>query len=270
MFSSKIRALVQRQWAGLIALFLVLSGGSAYALDGSNTVFSDDIVNGEVKNPDVASNAIGSGKIIDGTIQSADIGANSVREPNIAGNAVTSRQIAGGAVHSVDVRDDNAPNGGLNAPDLNPNSVGTSEVGDGSLTGIDVQNGSIGVADLAPPAYGARASGLVAGGQLTRSENVASVSHPNVGIYCIALELASGINPNTAVLLVGRDSATFPSDQDFSLVQWRSSGVDCPAGRLEVDTFVYNGDDIDDDDGGGNTQGDVLFASDQDFTFVIP
>jgi hypothetical protein len=31
---------------GYLALFLVLTGGTAYALDGSNTVFSDDIVNG--------------------------------------------------------------------------------------------------------------------------------------------------------------------------------------------------------------------------------
>jgi hypothetical protein len=150
-------------------------------------------------------------------------------------------------------------------------AVTSAKVADGSLTGIDVQNGSIAIADLAPAAYGARASGLVGGsGQLTRSENVASVSHPDTGIYCIALELASGINPSTAVLLVGRDTATFPTDQDFSLAQWRSSGANCPAGRLEVDTFVYNGDDIDDDDGGGNTQGDVLFASNQDFTFVVP
>jgi hypothetical protein len=29
-----------------IAVFLVLSGGTAVALNGSNTVFSDDIVNG--------------------------------------------------------------------------------------------------------------------------------------------------------------------------------------------------------------------------------
>ena len=32
-----------------IAVFLVLSGGTAVALSGSNTVFSDDIVNNEVK-----------------------------------------------------------------------------------------------------------------------------------------------------------------------------------------------------------------------------
>jgi hypothetical protein len=36
-----------------IALFLVFGGGTAVALNGSNTVFSDDIVNGQVQTPDL-------------------------------------------------------------------------------------------------------------------------------------------------------------------------------------------------------------------------
>jgi hypothetical protein len=51
--ASKLFAHLRRQWMGALALFLVLSGGSAYALAGHNTVFSDDIVNGQVKGRDV-------------------------------------------------------------------------------------------------------------------------------------------------------------------------------------------------------------------------
>ena len=40
--------------ASAIALFVALSGGTAVALSGSNTVFSDDIVDGQVKSPDLA------------------------------------------------------------------------------------------------------------------------------------------------------------------------------------------------------------------------
>ena len=40
--------------ASAIALFVAVSGGTAFALSGSNTVFSDDIVNGQVKEPDLA------------------------------------------------------------------------------------------------------------------------------------------------------------------------------------------------------------------------
>lgn len=77
-----------------LCLFLVLGGGTAVALNGSNTVFSDDIVDGAVKTQDIND-------------------TNGVR--------------------SADVRDDTLENGGLQAADLRPDSVGTSEVIDGSL-----------------------------------------------------------------------------------------------------------------------------------------
>ena len=46
-----------------ICLVLVLSGGTAYALDGKNTVFTDDIVNGEVHSADIG----------DGQVRSIDV-----------------------------------------------------------------------------------------------------------------------------------------------------------------------------------------------------
>jgi hypothetical protein len=51
-----------------IALILILSGGTAYALDGKNTVFTDDIVNGEVKSADIG----------DGQVRSIDVANNSL------------------------------------------------------------------------------------------------------------------------------------------------------------------------------------------------
>ena len=66
----------------LIALFVALSG-TAVALDGSNTVFSDDIVNGEVR--------------------SADLAANAVDTPDLATGAVTAPKLAAGSVNSATV-----------------------------------------------------------------------------------------------------------------------------------------------------------------------
>jgi hypothetical protein len=37
-----------------VVLLVIMSGGTAYALNGKNTVFSDDIVNGQVRSADVA------------------------------------------------------------------------------------------------------------------------------------------------------------------------------------------------------------------------
>jgi hypothetical protein len=82
--SARIRAYLSQHHLALVALFLVLSGGTAYALSGSNTVFSDDIVNGEVKSIDVQDNGVA----------------------------------------TADVRDDSLTGGGLAAADLRPGSVG--------------------------------------------------------------------------------------------------------------------------------------------------
>lgn len=92
-----------------IALFLVLTGGTAVALSGSNTVFSDDIVDNEVRTADVRNDTL-----------------------------------TGGGLVSADVRNDTqtSPAGGLGAADLKPGSVGTSEVANGSLNDEDVGQGT--------------------------------------------------------------------------------------------------------------------------------
>ena len=79
----KLFAHLRQQWLGALAAALVLTGGAAHALDGSNTVFSDDIVNGEVRTADIRdanlttadirSDAVITGKIADGTIRDDDL-----------------------------------------------------------------------------------------------------------------------------------------------------------------------------------------------------
>jgi hypothetical protein len=58
-----------------IALFVAL-GGSAVALNGQNTVQSDDLGPGaQVKAPDVAANAVKGSNIVDGGVANADLAA---------------------------------------------------------------------------------------------------------------------------------------------------------------------------------------------------
>jgi hypothetical protein len=59
-------------------------------------VFSDDIVNGEVKNSDLAADSVASGKIKDGEVRNAEISAG----------AVKTNSIGDGEVRTADVRDD--------------------------------------------------------------------------------------------------------------------------------------------------------------------
>src|SRR5690348_10694751 len=67
-----------------ILLFLVLGSGGAYALTGSNTVFSDDLANGQVKTADLADNAVNTAKVGDRTLKGIDLHARSVGTAELA------------------------------------------------------------------------------------------------------------------------------------------------------------------------------------------
>jgi hypothetical protein len=93
---------------GYVALLVALTTGSAYALDGHNTVYSDDIVNGQVSSNDLHDNAVG----------------------------------------TTDVRDDTLTGGGLAAVDLAPNAIGSSEVANSAIGSAEVSDDSLGGADI--------------------------------------------------------------------------------------------------------------------------
>ena len=77
---SRIRArLTYANVVATLSLFLVLSGGTALALKGTNTVFSNDIVKSQVKSVDVRNDAL-SGK---------DVKESSLGQVPQAGNAGT-------------------------------------------------------------------------------------------------------------------------------------------------------------------------------------
>jgi hypothetical protein len=232
-----------------IAVFLVLSGGTAVALSGSNTVFTDDIVNGEVKVTDIGQGAVMTDEIANGQVRAADIGDGEVKSADIA-------------------------NGQVTADDLATNSVRADEIADGQVKSPEIGNGEVQAEDLAsgvkPGASGARAWGVVTfTGVLAHSKNVTAVTHPEVGVYCI--DPGSGIDATTAVMLVG-DSSQGQTDSfsdDVSLAQWRTGAPECSTvGTMEVRTFLGNGEP-----GSGSSVdfgGFDLQESDQGFAFVIP
>ena len=69
--SGRIIEHLKRSIVGYLALFLVLTGGTAYA---ANTVFSADIVDGEVKSVDLADNGVTGTDIAEATLNVRDIG----------------------------------------------------------------------------------------------------------------------------------------------------------------------------------------------------
>ena len=197
---------IRAQWMGALALFLVLAGGTAYA---ANTVFSTDIVNGEVKTPDLAANAVKEDKIAAGAVQTSDIANNQVR--------------------SADVRDDNLFDGGLTGLDLRAESVGTSEVADSSIREDD----------LAASARGARAYAYVDGAHcddpvapctVLRSKRVAYAVHVGAGQWCVGVDGIAASDPSS--LAVVTPDAFNPD----TYARWRQDNSACVASEFEIQT----------------------------------
>ncbi len=81
----KLGSHLRNQWAGVLALFLVLGGGTAYAVTqiDRNSVKSKHIVNGQVKSADVADNGLTGADVDEGTLA---LGAEPWRVLNTPGN----------------------------------------------------------------------------------------------------------------------------------------------------------------------------------------
>jgi hypothetical protein len=158
---SRIAAHLRAQWAGLLALFLVIAGGTAYA---ANTIASGDIIDGEVKAPDIAANAINSMKIANGQVTEADIGQGAVGNAELKDNAVSTQKIANGQVTEADI----AAAAIANA-ELKGDAVTTQKVQNETLLGNDVQNNTLKGADIDESTLSNIGGGGPAGGDLTGS-----------------------------------------------------------------------------------------------------
>ena len=89
-----------REWAGVLALILVLTGGIAYA---ANTIRSGDIVNGEVKNADLGANSVTSGKIADQQVKNADLSSGASSSNTIADGGVQGIDVANNSLKGADI-----------------------------------------------------------------------------------------------------------------------------------------------------------------------
>jgi len=82
----------------LLALFVAVSTGGAYA---ANTVFSTDIVDGEVKSVDVGNNEIGSGDVKDNSLNTFDV--HSFLGVDVVDNSLTGADVKDNSLNTFDV-----------------------------------------------------------------------------------------------------------------------------------------------------------------------
>jgi uncharacterized protein YjbI with pentapeptide repeats len=149
--------------------FVVLGGGAAYA---ANTVFSADIVDGEVKTADLASNAVTSVKLHNNQVKGVDLAADAVDSSKVLDNSLNGADVFNGSLTGSDVLSSSltgsdvadssltgsdVATGSLTGSDVADASLTGSDVGSSSLTGSDVADESITTADVA----GASRSGAI-------------------------------------------------------------------------------------------------------------
>ena len=160
---------------GYLALFVALSG-TAVALPATGTVFSDDIVNGEVRSKDISdTNGVRSADVRDddksgGGLAAIDLDRNSVGgseiatdgvgSPEVASDAVRGREIATDGVGSPEieldaVRKPEIATDGVGSLEIAGNAVGASEIGLGAVGAAEIATDSVGSAEILQNAVGA-------------------------------------------------------------------------------------------------------------------
>jgi hypothetical protein len=109
-------------------LVVATGGTAAYAAD---TVFSSDIVDGEVKSVDIGNNEIGSSDVKDESINTFDV--HSFLGADVVDDSLTAADLATGSVAGGEIA-----NNAITAADLATGSVASEEIADFSLGVRDV------------------------------------------------------------------------------------------------------------------------------------
>jgi hypothetical protein len=129
--------------ASALALFVALATGGAYA---ANTVFSRDIVDGQVKSVDLADAAVTTQKLAGGAVTSDKVKDETLRGRDVLDNGLkgadidesTLTNIGGGGPAGGDLT------GKYPNPQIAPNAVTGAEVANESLTGADLNEALLG------------------------------------------------------------------------------------------------------------------------------
>jgi len=108
----------------MLALFVALGGSALAVKKGGLKIRSKNIVNGQVKTPDLANNGVTSVKIRNGQVQAPDIGPGAVGSLALAPGSVGGSALAPGSVGSQHVQD---------------NSLNGGDIDESSLQGVNAQ-----------------------------------------------------------------------------------------------------------------------------------
>lgn len=153
--SGRISEHLRSNIVGYIALFCFAFSGTAVALDGSNTVFSDDIVNNAVRSEDVRDDTLSNGglaavDLAPDSVGHSEVADDSLNRFDLAANSVGSSEIAPDSVGGIHYANDS-----IQALHLGAGSVGSEEVFFNSLGADDLAADSVGSEEIAASSVGA-------------------------------------------------------------------------------------------------------------------
>jgi hypothetical protein len=91
--------------ASAIALFVALGGGTALALDGSNTVFSDDVVDNQVYSADVRNDTLSTGGLAAQDLRANSVGSSEVTNGSLGtgelSHSIPAARVTRGSAQSI-------------------------------------------------------------------------------------------------------------------------------------------------------------------------
>ncbi len=240
-----------------LALTIALGTGGAYA---ANTVFSTDIVDGEVKFADLGASAVSGSKILNGGVGNVDLADSAVSASKLVSDAV-------GSTHVL--------NESLLGADVAPNTLTGADILESSLAKVpdaDTVDGLDSTALIGPRAYGRVSPDSCAittpfACTVSKSKGVSGVTRPNTGLYCITV---TGVDPTSFPLIATVDWLNTLDAEGNASVMTMDGGF-CPGGPFPVVTERQSPVAVA-AAGGGTTSvaGNSLAANNVAFTFIVP
>jgi hypothetical protein len=226
---------LRRHVVGYVALFIAL-GGTAWA--NHETIFSDDIVDGEVKSPDIANAAVGTNKLPQGAVTTGKVKDNDLTGGDVADGSLSGADLLDNSLNGADVQS-------LGAHDISDAAFDDDDIRDvvpfdrkqfgiptNAIESTEIENGQVTSADLA--------DGTVTGSDLATSAKPIAYAHEdeNTGNFGNAFpgstEGKLTLPPGTYALFAKITAANDDSDLGtFCMLE--VAGVQRDGSQTEVD-----------------------------------
>ena len=149
-----IRDHIRSNIVGYLALFVALGGGTAFA---ANTVFSEDIVNGQVFTNDISnSNGVRSADVRDDTEPDGGLAAVDLAPGSVAGSEIAADAVDFGELAPDSVRNFEIAAAEVRGSEIAENAVGSGEIVTAGVGSAEIATDGVGSAEVATGAVGSQ------------------------------------------------------------------------------------------------------------------